>query len=126
MTRRWKWKRRKSDNGKRRAVIDADCLNRFRGPGHCDFCKRYVDRREPHHLIRKGIGGGSQYDVSYNIAALCAAFSGGEDCHGRVHSGHILRCEIVAVVSAREGLLQGELEDKLNELRWDRSTEETP
>ncbi len=110
--------RQRSDNGKRRAIFDEACLDRFRGPGLCDFCKRLVSRREPHHIIRRGLGGGSRYDVSYNLAALCAVFSGGLDCHSRVHDGHILRCEIVAVVSAREGVSYDELEDRLAVLKW--------
>lgn len=92
-------------------------LAEFRGPGICSWCQRWVSRREPHHLWRRGCGGGSQLDIRINLVALCATFCGGLHCHALAHSGHILRCDLLAVVAAREGRLQGEIEAEIKELR---------
>ena len=105
-------------------IIDEKLLSRFRGPGFCDWCKKYVRGRHPHHLWRRGIGGAWRMDLAINLAALCYAFQGGDNCHERAHSGEILRCDLLAIVAAREGVQQADIEREMWRLR--RTTDGTP
>ena len=51
------------------------------------------------------MGGWGRVDVACNLAALCAA------CHTAHHAGsRPLYCDLLALVAAREGLLQSEVE----------------
>jgi hypothetical protein len=58
-------------------VIDDTVLDRFRGPGRCEWCKRDCIRR-PHHVRTRGAGGG---DVERNIVGIC------DPCHDNTHRG---------------------------------------
>jgi hypothetical protein len=93
-------------------VIDEPLLNEFRGPGVCEWCRRRVTRREPHHVYARGMGGGGRLDVRANLAALCAAFTGGDDCHDAAHAGRITKDELIAVVARREGIQPGAVRDE--------------
>ena len=57
------------------------------------------------------MGGGGRLDVRVNLVALCRA------CHGLVHAGHVQRLDLLAVVSAREGVLQSDIEAAIWALR---------
>jgi len=87
-------------------------LSLFRGPGPCAWCGRWHPRRHAAHVLARGAGGGSRLDVPLNLVSLCP------DCHQGHHAGRRpLRCDLLALVAAREGLLQGDVEAELFRLR---------
>ena len=98
-------------------IIDPEFLAQFRGPGICEYCRRTVRNREPHHLFCRGMGGACQLDVMINLMALCATFSGGQHCHHRYHFGIIPKRELIAIVAHREGMTPEELEAEIRRLQ---------
>ncbi len=92
-------------------VIDEGLLDEFRSAGRCEFCGKHFQSRHPHHLWARGMGGGSRLDVRINIIALCPP------CHNATHAGIIMRPDLLAVVAAREGLLQSQIEEEIWRLR---------
>jgi hypothetical protein len=94
-------------------VIDEQLLADFRGPGTCEWCGRQVVRREPHHIYARGMGGGGRLDVRVNLVALCAPFSGGDDCHDAAHDGRITKDDLLPVVAGREGTSPGAIRDEI-------------
>lgn len=95
-------------------IVDEKTLALFRGPGQCEFCKKVVSRREPHHIFSRGAG---RLDVAINLVSLCAAFAGGDNCHAAYHNGDIARYDLLAIVAYREGRLQHEIEAEIWRLR---------
>ena len=94
-------------------ILDPDLLMEFRCKTRCEWCR--VSTRtglDAHHLFARGRGEAFRLDVRINLAALCRA------CHNAVHAGNILRCDLLAVVAAREGRLQDEMEAEIRRLRW--------
>lgn len=83
----------------------------FRLPGECEWCGQWGAREPHHYYYRKNMGGGGHIDHPYNIVALCRR------CHDAVHRGDILRCDLLAVVAARESTTQDRIVDTLNRLR---------
>lgn len=98
-------------------IVNEELLNRFRGPGVCEWCKRRVSAREPHHVFTKGFGGARRLDVPINLIALCATFSGGLNCHDQFHTGQILREDLLAIVAKRERTTQQAIQEEIWRLR---------
>jgi hypothetical protein len=96
-------------------IINDALLMQFRGPGACEHCKRWCRMRQPHHLYSRGCGGGQRLDVLINLIALGSAFDC--NCHGRLHDGAIMRCDLLAIVAARENTTQDAIERTIYELR---------
>lgn len=93
-------------------ILNPNLLKRFREPGACAWCGRWCQHRHPHHyFFRRGMGGGSQMDHPLNLASLCAV------CHEDCHWGRVTKWDLLAVVAAREGLQQADVEEKLYALR---------
>lgn len=89
-------------------IIDESVLDRFRGPGRCDWCGKTVRSRDAAHIFSRGAG---QVDHPWNITSLCTVFSGGDNCHAMSHAGHEpTRHDLMACVAAREGILQAHIE----------------
>lgn len=58
------------------------------------------------------MGGGYRLDVRLNLVSLCRA------CHQEHHAGHRpLYVDLLALVAAREGVQQGDVERVVTELR---------
>lgn len=87
-------------------LLNDGALQEFRGPGECSWCRMKVRNREPHHIYSRGAG---QVDHPWNIAALCAVFSGGKNCHHEVHQGNVDRSDLELMVAGREGIMQGHI-----------------
>jgi hypothetical protein len=88
-------------------LINEQVLDHARGPGKCRWCGRTVSRREPHHILTRGAG---RVDVAANIVALCAAFSGGMDCHSSFHDGNEpTTADLLAVSAADHGCQQDDI-----------------
>lgn len=112
---RQRWMQRKARRKNRGVVPDDEALlDQYRGVQFCWWCGR-SKFCQPHHLVSRGMGGWSRADVSLNLAALCI------DCHQATHSHQRpLYCDLVAVVAARNGVSQAEIEDALRNIRWGR------
>ncbi len=92
-------------------IVDETVLDEFRGPGKCEWCGFRCYALHPHHLWARGMGGGGRLDVRINLIGLCWV------CHSDVHHGDISRQDLLAVVAAREGKLQSEIEEEIWRLR---------
>jgi len=93
-------------------LIDREMMEEFRRKERCEWCKRPVARCEPHHVLGRGIGGGRRIDHPFNLVALCL------ECHRSHHDGNPpLKCDLLAIVAAREGVLQDEIEEEINRIR---------
>jgi hypothetical protein len=94
-------------------VVDENLLQMFRGKPRCEWCGRTNGGQlQPHHLWCRGMGGGGRLDVPVNLIALCAV-----PCHHDAQEGRILKADLLAVVAAREGVLQQDIIDEVNRLR---------
>jgi|SRR5579862_4433673 len=100
-------------------IVDEALLESFRKRGRCDVCGRLCDRREPHHLLGKGAGGGGRMDVRENLLSLGATQPFPRcPCHDLCQSRKIALKEQCAIVARREGLSSGQVVlERLWELR---------
>lgn len=87
-------------------IVNDKALDFARGPGYCDWCRKLVSNRNPHHVFSKGAG---QVDARFNIAAICETFSGGLNCHHLVHTGEIDDDDILIMVAEREDVIQDDI-----------------
>lgn len=86
-------------------IVDERLLREFRGPGHCEFCGRWFSQLDAAHVFARGMGSGSRLDVPENLVSL------DRYCHTSHHDGLApMRCDLLAVIAAREGCLQHEIE----------------
>lgn len=90
-----------------------ETLTLFRTQTKCSWCGHGTPRGcDPHHyFFRKGMGGWGRLDHPYNLVALC------RQCHTDAHFGHITRHDFLAIVAAREGVLQRDILEVLGTLR---------
>ena len=85
-------------------ILDEALLNFFRLLTRCEWCRRETNSmKHPHHLWRKGLGGGNRQDLAINLIGLCW------ECHGLAHDGKIMKSDLLAVVADREGVTQDEI-----------------
>jgi len=90
--------------------VDEAMRARFRGVGRCPWCGQWA-YLQCAHVLARGMGGGRVLDVPINLVPLCAR------CHVDSHAGRRpLACDLLAVVGAREGLLQHEIERRVRYL----------
>ena len=87
-------------------IVNEQRLDTYRAATRCEYCKRALrGKAEPHHILTRAV---CRLDVSPNIIALGNSFECG--CHARIHNAEIARCDFLAVVSQREGLVFSERE----------------
>lgn len=96
-------------------VVDETILKSFRHAGPCSWCGKWSSRREVHHLWCRGMGGGSRLDIPINLISLGPWYSC--QCHALAQANQITRDDLLALVAAREGLLQDQIVDEINRLR---------
>lgn len=65
-------------------IRDEKLLDFFRGAGACELCGKGCMRREPHHVIAKGMGGGRRLDIRINIVAVGSSPGMECQCHNNV------------------------------------------
>lgn len=94
-------------------IKDEKLLNEFRGPGLCELCDRWCNDREPHHVYRRGCGGGTRLDVRINLVAV-GKFPACR-CHLLVHEGKITQEHVLRIVAEREGMTPDEVQQEI----WD-------
>jgi len=92
-------------------IIDKTLLQEFREKRRCEFCGNPAKPLQPHHLFGKGAGGWRRFDISINLIALCVF------CHADFHAGLIMRCDLLAVVAAREKTTQDAIVQTIYNLR---------
>lgn len=91
-------------------IVNEPLLADFRGSGECGFCKGHTGARDPHHLACRGMGGGHRIDTCWNIIPLCRL------CHMAAHDGAICPDSLLALVAAREGVVQDHI--RVQRLWW--------
>ncbi len=96
-------------------IVNPKALDFARGPGTCDWCRKAVKNRNPHHVFSRGSGGP---DLRCNIAAICETFSGGLNCHQLVHSGEIDDIDILVMVAQRENCMQDDIRQLVDLIRY--------
>lgn len=89
-------------------IENAALLAQMREPGNCEYCRKWCRRRAGHHFFLTRGAGGS--DVTWNLISLGDPNYWTCTCHQDIHDGRILREDVLAVVAAREGVLQSEIE----------------
>lgn len=97
-------------------ISNQKLLATFRVAGRCEWCGRWCQRREAVHVFACGHGGGRRLDVYWNLLGCgLGAWSGRAEClcHGLSHEKPA-EYDFLAVVAAREGLLQ----DDIRSARW--------
>ena len=87
--------------------IDDDLLNELRNL-RCEICG-HSPPSQVHHLMSRGMGGGSRVDHPLNLISVCGY------CHAAIHNGKILGKVCMAVVALREGKTLDEMYDA----RWE-------
>ncbi len=93
-------------------IVDEALLETFRAKQKCEWCGRKVYRCEAAHVTGKGMGGWRRIDLAINVLGLCT------QCHADHHNGNRpLACDLLAVVAAREGMLQRDIEKEIYRLR---------
>lgn len=92
-------------------------LRELRASPRCLWCRKTVRRIEVDHVFPRGRGSAFRLDIRVNLAPLCGAFSGGEDCHQRKSDGHIAVFDLLAMIAQRERCLQDEIEAVIYLLR---------
>lgn len=91
-------------------IANERLLEEFRTPGKCEWCGRACRVREPHHWRAKGFGGGFRLDVRINLIGLGSTLAFECQCHRMVEDGNIERFAMLAVIAARERVLQADIE----------------
>lgn len=80
-------------------VLDEILMQEMRDAKRCNLCGKmryYGCPMHPHHIARRGTGGGSRVDVRFNLLALHW------DCHDSTENGHVPILVQWACVAARE------------------------
>jgi len=96
-------------------IKDEAMLKRFRGIGRCQLCNFPCAAREPHHLIRRGFGGGTRFDVAINLISLGVAFQC--RCHRLISDEEIDREDVLTAVAMREETTLEAIEEAMRFIR---------
>lgn len=91
---------------------DEALLEELRHAPRCEACGvAIVGQAEPHHMIRKGMGGGRQLDVRFNLIPLC------HFCHASHHDRlDPTMKELWDKIAAREGVEPGSPQRAMGQL----------
>ncbi len=82
-------------------IRDEKLLDLFRGPGACELCGKGCMKREPHHVIAKGMGGGRRLDIRINIVGVGSSPGMECQCHNNADTAaEKARC--LRVIAERE------------------------
>ena len=93
-------------------VRNNNLLKQYRLAGNCEWCGKHCVRREPAHVVSRGIGGS---DIAINLVALGSSNeseSASCRCHSLSHAGQSpTRAELLELVAQREGFTVEAIED---------------
>ena len=98
-------------------IRDPELLASYHTPGLCEICGKRFAEREPHHFLARGMGGGGQIDVRWNLVALGSSKDFCCPCHTKIHAAEISREQVLAVIATREGVTPQQIVAELNRLR---------
>src|SRR5690606_4688331 len=104
--------RKRRNRPRRGQVISPETIREVREQANhrCEYCGRWCEHLEVHHIAERGMGGGRRRDERWNLVALCP------DCHRGYHEGRIPRREFIARVAYRDGWLLEDLLERYREL----------
>lgn len=90
-------------------IINLDLLAKFRAAWRCEWCgRRTPNGCDPAHVFARGMGGGGQLDVIFNLVSLC------RQCHQSHHDGNRpTRLNLLGLVAVREGMFPVEVETEI-------------
>lgn len=96
-------------------IEDQQLIVEFRCKRKCEWCGKKTDAGlDPAHIFSRGAG---RVDHRWNMAALCRV------CHTNNHAGHEpTHYDLLAIVAAREGILQSMIEHLVFSIRRARKT----
>jgi hypothetical protein len=90
-------------------VVDEKVLDRFRGPGKCEWCGHLRKRLDAAHIFTRGAG---RLDLPINLVGLC------HWCHVCHHNGATpTRAQLLVVAAIREGWPPDAMESCIHYLR---------
>ncbi len=84
---------------------DEDLLYYVKRRPFCEWClkPRGHDLLQPHHILRRGMGGGGRLDKALNLIAVCPG-----KCHQEAQEGgQKARRRCLKIVAEREGIESG-------------------
>lgn len=85
-------------------IIDENLLDYFRQKKFCELCgARSPGRLDPHHVRKRGSGGGFQLDIVLNLVSLCPGLWG-QKCHVLKGDDPKMRTTFESIIARREGL----------------------
>ena len=104
--------RKRRNRPRRGQVISPETIREVREQANhrCEYCGRWCEHLEVHHIAERGMGGGRRRDERWNLVALCP------NCHRGYHEGRIPRREFIARVAYRDGWLLEDLLERYREL----------
>lgn len=73
-------------------------LEWFRAAGYCEYCRLWHQRRDPHHVLTRGHGGGSRLDLRCNLVGLCRS------CHSKYGDDPDFVDFFFGLIADREGI----------------------
>jgi len=84
--------RKRRNRPRRGQVISPETMREIREQANhrCEYCGRWCEHLEVHHIAERGMGGGRRRDERWNLVALCP------DCHRGYHEGRIPRREFIS------------------------------
>lgn len=98
-------------------IKDEDALDQFRGSGICELCGKRCRNTEPHHVVAKGMGGGSRLDIRLNLVRCGSTPNFECECHGQVDTKEGKeRC--LRIIAEREGTTPEVIETVVNFIRY--------
>ncbi len=83
-------------------VKNEKTMDWFRAAGPCEYCRQWQQRRDPHHCLARGHGGGSRLDLRANLVGLCRM------CHTKHGDDPDMRSFFLDLIAVREGFSSGE------------------
>jgi hypothetical protein len=87
-------------------------LDQFRGPGVCEYCRRFHNYRQAAHVLGKGMGGARRIDHRLNLVSLCI------QCHNSHHNGNEPSADTLwGVVAKREKSTVDDVQAAINRIR---------
>ena len=90
-------------------IINESLLKEYRRAGECELCGKSCKKREPHHIVARGMGGGRRMDIRCNLMAVGSTRGGECHCHSLIETpNRYLLC--LEKAAARDGCTADQLQ----------------
>ena len=93
-------------------IKNPSLLASCRSKGRCALCGKYCNRREGHHVLCRGMGGGSRLDVKIHLVCVGSTRTRECDCHSRIDTKEG-RERCLRIVADREKCQVEDIEEAL-------------